>query len=414
MDFDVENDLAIFDELLKNRPEIKKEALQKDLTTYYLPYINKIVELLKHKRQNISDGLVVGISAIQGAGKTTQDEIIGVLIKHFGFNSVSLSIDDHYITHQELCILRQKDPRFIRRGVTHDLPLAILNLRDLAKMEPNEPIIVSGYDKGANLGDGERFRWVNLEGEATIQAKVVSEDLVVNKESLTTKALQLVSLTVGSSDIPLPERMGGDIPLVEHLLPKELIGFLQINPQDITISEQDHESLIFSANNQSIQVPKENLPNGWQIISKKPDFIFYDGWMLGARMVEDESVFEANLPALETPEAQQFAKDVNKKLEDYELLWQMVEFMNVLYVPNYQMSLQWRDQAEDDLRAKGEGMSSEQIKDFVHYFWRSVHPAIHIKNLSRDPVHTKQVTIINDDHTIKEVLSPEEVASKYP
>jgi len=147
---------------------------------------------------------------------------------------------------------------------------------------------------------------------------------------------------------------------------------------------------------------------------KKPDFIFYDGWMLGARRVSDESIFEAGLPALDTPEHIQFAKDINKKLSDYEPLWDMIEFMNVLFVPHYHISLKWRDQAEEILRAQGRGMSSEQIREFVYYFWRSVHPAIQIKNLAHDSTHTQQVTVIADDHSVREILTPLEAKTKYP
>ncbi len=92
----------------------------------------------------------------------------------------------------------------------------------------------------------------------------------------------------------------------------------------------------------------------------------------------------------------------------------MIEFMNVIYVPNNDMSLKWRDQAEEHLREKGEGMTHDQIIEFVHYFWRSVHPAIHIKNLAQNELHAQQVVIINDDHSEREVLMPEEVKVKYP
>ncbi len=153
---------------------------------------------------------------------------------------------------------------------------------------------------------------------------------------------------------------------------------------------------------------------GWKTVTKKPDFIFYDGWMVGAKRVEDESIFESGLPALDTPEHIQFAKDINKKLEEYLPLWELFDFLNVLYVPNYEMSLKWRDQAEEKLRAEGKGMTSDQIREFVYYFWRSVHPGIQIKNLSYDEVDTDQVVIINDDHTIKEILSPKEVKIRYP
>ncbi|MCL4366360.1 glycerate kinase [Patescibacteria group bacterium] len=297
MEFDPEKDLEIFRPVFGKRPEVSKEVLKQDLNRYYLPYIQKLIEVKQKKGNSI--GLIVGVSAIQGTGKTTQGEILEILLKHLGHSSISLSIDDHYLTHAELNELRQKDPRYIRRGVTHDITLAIQNLKDLQVMQNGMEVKIPIYDKGAESGDGDRV--------------------------------------------------------------------------------------------------------GWKSVTQKPDFIFYDGWMLGARRVEDESVFESGLPALDTPEHIQFAKDINKKLDEYLSLWDLIEFMNVLYVPNYQISLEWRDQAEEVLRKQGKGMSKEEIREFVYYFWRSVHPAIQIKNLAHDSAHAQQVTVINDDHSIKEV-----------
>lgn len=297
MNFDIEQDFGIFTPLLQKRPEISSERLKEDLKKYYLPFINKLLLLKKDK----DEGIIVGVSAIQGAGKTTQGEILEILLTHLGHYSISLSIDDHYLSHEQLEELREYDPRYIRRGVTHNIPLAIQNLTDLKNMKDGESVKVPIYDKGALKGDGD---WV-----------------------------------------------------------------------------------------------------GWKEISKKPAFIFYDGWMLGARRVEDESVFESGLPALDTPEHIQFAKDVNKRLDDYLPLWELIDFMSMLYVPNYQISITWRDQAEEVLRSKGEGMSKQEIVEFVHYFWRSVHPAIQIKNLAEDKDYTQQVVVINDDHSIREVIS---------
>lgn len=305
MDFNVEKDFPIFENILEKRPEIKPEVLKKDLQKYYLPFAQKLINL----KQNSNQGIIVGISAIQGAGKTTQGEILVALLKYLGYTSISLSIDDHYITHKELNELRQKDPRYIRRGVTHDILLALKNLTDLKNMKDDTQVQLPIYDKGAENGDGDRV--------------------------------------------------------------------------------------------------------GFRTIDKKPDFIFYDGWMLGARRVLDETIFETGLPALDTPEHIQFAKDINKKLDEYTPLWELIDFMNCLYVPNYEISLKWRDQAEKVLRAKGEGMSQEEIREFVYYFWRSVHPAIHIKNLSQSN-SVDQVVIIEDDHAIKEILLPQQMKMMYP
>ncbi len=292
--FNIEANFDIFQTLLNKRPEIKASSLKKDLENYYLPFIKKLIRLKKEKGD--TEGIIVGVSAIQGAGKTTQGEVMVVLLDHFGFSTVSLSIDDHYLSHEQLEELRQFDPRYIRRGVTHDIYLATENLKALKTMQDGDEIKIPIYDKGANGGDGD---WA-----------------------------------------------------------------------------------------------------GWKTVTKKPDFIFYDGWMLGARRVEDESIFESGLPALDTPEHIQFAKEINKKLDEYLPLWELIDFMNVLYVPNYQISIKWRDQAEEVLRQQGKGMSHDEIVEFVHYFWRSVHPAIHIKNLAESE-YVDQVVYINDDHSIQ-------------
>src|SRR5581483_9628594 len=123
MDFDLNTDIKIFDDFFARRPEVTQDSLKHDLAKYYLPSVQKLVELKQQKSPG--QGLIVGVSAIQGAGKTTQGEILEILLDHFGHSTDALSIDDHYITHKQLCELRNKDPRFIRRGVTHDIDLAM-------------------------------------------------------------------------------------------------------------------------------------------------------------------------------------------------------------------------------------------------------------------------------------------------
>lgn len=408
MDFDLESDFPIFDTLLKKRPEINPDKLRHDLSEYYLPYVKKLVDL----KENVSHSVLAGISAIQGTGKTTQGEIMEILLKHFGYTSISRSIDDHYITHEELCVLREREPSYIRRGVTHDIDLAILDLKNLQHME--KPILVSGYDKGVHHGDGDRLRWVNLEEGLELKAKVIEGELMVNKKLQTVRALHLLEVRFAQEEIELPENMGSDIPVYGNFLPDGLNGFLEAHrDEEIEVSLTDDGLVKFRCGDE-ISISPKSLPNGWRVVKNKPDFIFYDGWMLGVRSIEDDSVFDSELPALETEESRLFAKQINKKLKDYETLWERLDFLTVLYVPNYQMSITWRDQAEEALRQKGEGMTHEEIVEFVHYFWRSVHPAIHIKNLAHDRVHTNQVVIINDDHTEKETLTPDQVKESYP
>jgi len=309
MGFDLDKDIVIFNSILERRPEISRDALKTDLERYYLPYAERLMEIKHHN--DSSRGLVIGISALQGAGKTTHGEIMCTLLAHLGHTSTVLSIDDHYVTHEQLNEIRRKDPRFIRRGVTHDIPMAVKNLTALRDMKDGDEVLIPIYDKGAMQGDGDRV--------------------------------------------------------------------------------------------------------GWKKITQKPDIIFYDGWMVGVRRVKDESVFDPKLPGLGKPGDIEFAKDVNRKLDEYLPLWDLLDFIQMLYIPNYHVSLKWREQAEVRLRSQGKGgMTSEQIREFVYYFWRSVHPAIQIKNLAHSKEYTQQVTIINENHDVEEILTPEQTAVKYP
>jgi pantothenate kinase-related protein Tda10 len=411
MDFNIDSDFGIFDPLLKKRPEMSPDLLKQDLKNYYIPYVQKLLKL--KEEIGSSKGLVVGVSAIQGAGKTTQGEVLEILLGFYKKSSVSLSIDDHYITHKELTELRNKDPRFIRRGVTHDVPLAVKNLTDLINYS-FDPVLVSGYDKGVQNGDGDRFAWINPVDDLKIVAQVSEEEVFVDKNLQKVPVLKILASEFAGKPLDLPQDMGSFLPVLPGFLPDELIAFLKTPGQNqITVLGKDSGAVYFVGGQDEIAVDKKDLPGGWRVIWEKPDFIFYDGWMVGAREVADESVFDSGLPALETEEAREFAKLINKRLKDYTPLWELIEFMNVLYVPDYRISLKWREQAEEALRSKGGGMSPDQIREFVYYFWRSVHPAIQIKNLATNE-DTQQVVVINDDHSIKEVLTPGEVKIRYP
>ena len=75
---------------------------------YFLPYANYLTVLKRIKAP--TRGFLVGVSAIQGAGKSTQGDILELLFEKMGYYAVSRSIDDHYVTHQELSQLNEGRP----------------------------------------------------------------------------------------------------------------------------------------------------------------------------------------------------------------------------------------------------------------------------------------------------------------
>jgi len=45
--------------------------------------------------------------------------------------------------------------------------------------------------------------------------------------------------------------------------------------------------------------------------------------------------------------------------------------------------LPWRQEAEQKMKAQGKtGMSNQEIKEFVEYFWKALHPELFINTLS--------------------------------
>jgi pantothenate kinase-related protein Tda10 len=411
MSFDIDQDFSIFDDFLKKRPHYKAEALRRDLRNYYVPFVSKLIAIKEQRNGN--DGLIIGISAIQGAGKTTQGEILEALLSHLGYPSCSLSIDDHYLTHEDLTTLRNEDAGFTRRGVTHDISLAIEDLTRLKTMKNGEPIVVAGYDKGAHHGDGDRFRWVKPTEGITLDAQITKKTVVVDKLAQVATTIHIISATYKGTDLKLPKDMGSDLPVLDGFLPSKLCKYSNTQNEVQIFATGNGDTVFQGADKSTAVVPKDELPKGWRLITEKPAFIFYDGWMLGAFPVTNESVFDADLPGLESEESKQWARTMNIRLGLYEPLWNMIDFLTILYVPNYHMSLLWREQAEQALRANGRGMTSREIQEFVHYFWRSVHPAIHIKNLAHDSTNTHQVVVIDDDRSIKEVLTPDKAKLNY-
>ena len=49
IDFDIELNFAIFKPVLEKRPEINTDTLKKDLQNYYLPFIQKLINLKQQK-----------------------------------------------------------------------------------------------------------------------------------------------------------------------------------------------------------------------------------------------------------------------------------------------------------------------------------------------------------------------------
>ncbi|MBD2664627.1 hypothetical protein B6N60_01977 [Richelia sinica FACHB-800] len=128
------------------------------------------------------------------------------------------------------------------------------------------------------------------------------------------------------------------------------------------------------------------------------DIVLFEGWFVGVQPISPDAFTNPPAPIL-TPADRKFALDMNHHLQNYLPLWERLDSLIVLYPTDYRCSLEWRKQAEHDMIKSGKfGMTDKQIEEFVHYFWRALHPELFITPL----VNSSSVDLvieINADHS---------------
>lgn len=117
--------------------------------------------VLHQQKQAHVSPLMVGLSAPQGAGKTTLTAALCEIAAAKGLRAVSLSIDDFYLTRAEQLRLAQAhptNPYWQQRGYpgTHDLALGEATLHALKGLGSKGALPLPAYDKSAHAGQGDR------------------------------------------------------------------------------------------------------------------------------------------------------------------------------------------------------------------------------------------------------------------
>jgi D-glycerate 3-kinase len=129
------------------------------------------------------------------------------------------------------------------------------------------------------------------------------------------------------------------------------------------------------------------------------DIVLFEGWFVGVHPIHDKT-FETAPDLIVTPSDRTFARDMNDRLHDYLPLWEQLDRLIVLYVPNYRLSKVWRKEAEHKMIAQGKsGLSDIEIDAFVKYFWRALHPKLFIEPLVSQSGFVDLVIEINPDHS---------------
>ncbi|NEQ26743.1 MAG: glycerate kinase [Microcoleus sp. SIO2G3] len=139
------------------------------------------------------------------------------------------------------------------------------------------------------------------------------------------------------------------------------------------------------------------------------DIVLFEGWFVGVRPI-DSAVFNAPTPPpIQTEADRLFARDMNEQLKSYLPLWEQLDRLILLYPTDYRLSQEWRLQAEQQMIARGRsGMTEPQVREFVEYFWRSLHPELFITPLTKNSRLVDLVIAINPDHTVGAVYQPED------
>lgn len=117
-----------------------------------------------------------------------------------------------------------------------------------------------------------------------------------------------------------------------------------------------------------------------QIVTQA-DIILFEGWFLGMQPVCETAFINPPYPIV-TKEDKQFALDNNERLKEYLPLWEKLDYLIILKAEDYRYSLPWRKEAEHKMIQQGKtGMSDTEIEQFVHYFWKALHPEIYLPPL---------------------------------
>lgn len=122
------------------------------LTVPVLLWLRRAMETAGHRP------LMAGLSAPQGAGKSTLVKHLVPLLALQGIRAVAVSIDDFYLRHEDQLRLAAQypgNPYLQYRGYpgTHDLPLGV---RTLEALRHGQDVGLPRYDKSAHGGRGDR------------------------------------------------------------------------------------------------------------------------------------------------------------------------------------------------------------------------------------------------------------------
>ncbi|EPE31331.1 P-loop containing nucleoside triphosphate hydrolase [Glarea lozoyensis ATCC 20868] len=213
-----------------------------DKSPHCIPFILSRLHTYQQTSKTPNRPFIIGLNGVQGAGKTTLVSALKETLKqNEGLETLVLSIDDLYLTHDEQVNLAREneDNKLVQyRGEpgTHDIPLAS---KVITSLLAGEPTSIPSYNKSLHNGLGDRspestWETVNLPSQPPIRVLLL-EGWCVGFRSLPSSALRQKvagqSLTLKSHALShlefVNERLKG-----YDVLTDEFDAFIHIDAED--------------------------------------------------------------------------------------------------------------------------------------------------------------------------------------
>ncbi|KAF1922015.1 P-loop containing nucleoside triphosphate hydrolase protein [Ampelomyces quisqualis] len=167
-----------------------------DLNTNVQRVLDIFLPKIRNKHEKSPDPIILGISGLQGSGKSTwASKIVDTLTSQHQLYTINISLDDLYKTHDDLVAQRDQDIEnklYRTRGQpgTHEEQLGAKFFEELRNYRGEGELKIPSFDKSKFNGEGDRAPesgWPNISRKPDV---VVFEGWCVGFQALSASAVE--------------------------------------------------------------------------------------------------------------------------------------------------------------------------------------------------------------------------------